>query len=113
GVQHGPGQHQHQAHHQGVTVAPVQLGHVVEVHAVHAHDEGERDEDGADHGEQLHHLAHAHVQPGVVGVLQVGQLVAQHGDAFGDVHGVVLQVVDVAARSPVDQLAGDGVHAPG
>jgi hypothetical protein len=31
-------------------------------------------------------------------------MVAEHGDAFGDVHRVVLQVVDVAARAFVDQL---------
>src|ERR1700758_951412 len=51
-----------------ITVFPMQLGHVLKIHAVNANEKSERYKDRGDDGEDTHHFVSAHAQTGNVKV---------------------------------------------
>nr|GFD02478.1 hypothetical protein [Tanacetum cinerariifolium] len=88
----------------GIAQRRVQLGHVewqhvavgvfvLKVHAVEAHHEAERDEDGANDSQHLHYLIHA---VALVGEEEVGQRRNVVAVAFGQVQGLNGVVVGIA-----------------
>lgn len=96
--EHQQGHNEHEAHGQGVAVGPVELGHVpatglgIEIHAVDACDEGERDEDGGDDGEHLHDFVHAVAEGRHVHVVQAENRFAQVFDVVDDLGHVIVHV---------------------
>jgi len=63
-----------------VSVLPFQLGHVLEVHAIHAGDEGERHEDRGDDGQDLHDSVQLVADAGKVNADHLGQDLAEDLD---------------------------------
>ena len=80
----------------------MELGHVVEVHAVDAGDEGEGDEDGGKDGEYLHHVVGFVADVG----LEEVDLVGDHGvvdfDGFLGLEDEVVEVAEVGVGALVD-----------
>ena len=68
------------------------LGEVLEIHAPEAHEEGQRDEDGAHHRKDAHDLVILPLLLGVVVFLQVLENHARVLDAVGRADGVVVEV---------------------
>lgn len=66
-------QHDGEAHagYGWVAVAPVELGHIGEIHAVPAGEEGERQKDGGNDGEHFHEVVLLNGKLGLVGVLHL------------------------------------------
>src|SRR5690606_34838500 len=62
--EHACAESEHDREQQRVTPPPVQLRHVVEIHAVKAGQKGERNEDGGDDRQDFHHFAHPVVDVG-------------------------------------------------
>jgi len=88
---------QHHRPEDRVAPAPLELGHVPEIHPVHAREKGQGDKDGRDNGQDLHHL----VQP----VADAGEVNIEHPrDHLTEVlHGVkylndvVVEVAEINA----------------
>lgn len=70
----------------------VEFGHVVEIHAVDAGDEGEGEEDSADGGEDLHDLVEALAEDGLVVFPDAGDGFAEVVGGFDGAPGVVVEV---------------------
>ena len=92
----------HDAEHRRVAPRRVELGHVLEVHPVDGGDEGERDEDRGDDGEDLHHLVQPLVLRGEEDLHHRHRHLPQGLDELQRLDRVV---VDVAQEDP--RLGGD------
>ena len=100
--EHGGGDEGHDAPKDEVGGAVVEFGHVVEVHAVDAGNEGERDEDGGEDGEDFHHVVGFVADVGLEHV----DLVGDHGvvdfDGFLGLEDEVVEVAEVGIGAAVD-----------
>src|SRR4051812_7643743 len=94
-IQHGARHDDHETPDTHVTVPPVQLGHVVEVHAVYADHERERDEHRGNHGEDLHDLVHPVAQRGHVDVHHPGKHVTEGLYCIHDLYRMVIHIPKV------------------
>ena len=90
--------------------APLELREVVEVHAVHARQERERDEDGADDREHLHDLVHPVAHRGHVGLGEPPRHLAVGLDDVDRLHRVVVDVAHVGARHVREALVRLALH---
>ena len=70
----------------------MQFRHVVEVHAVHADDEGQGDKEGGNDGEELHRLVHLIADAGQVGVVHAAEDIAGGFNHFHDLDGMVIKI---------------------
>src|SRR5882762_3548290 len=113
----------HEAEGEGIAVPPVQLRHVLEVHAVDAGDHGHRPEHGADRGQPLHGLVQAVVDDAEVRVEQALDHVVVLVRGVDDPVEVVVDVAEVdgglraddrelAPREPVHELPLRRADAP-
>ena len=73
----------------------MQLGHVVEVHAVDAGDNGQRHKDDSDDGQDAHLLVHAVGLKGKVDVHHAQHHVAGGVERFEKLHVVVVHVAQI------------------
>ena len=73
----------------------MQLGHIVEVHAVNAGDDGQRHEDDGDDGQDAHLLVHAVGLEGKVDVHHAQYHVARGVERFDKLHDMVVYVAQI------------------
>ena len=92
-----PDDDRHQRDRVGVAELPAQLRHVVEVHAVHAGDQGRYGGQGDARGDLAHVVVLLHRDPRQVGLERRGQQVVQSVDRLGRAGDVV---VDVGEERP-------------
>jgi hypothetical protein len=83
---HADADPEHDAPEAEVAVPPFKLGHVLEVHAVHAGKEGQGHEDRCNDGQHFHDLVQAVADRGEVGAQDFAQDVAGDLDCVDDLH---------------------------
>ena len=99
----GDGDHDHPD--RGVGPALAELRHVVEVHSVHADEEGQGDEDRRDDGQHLHHLVHPVGEAREVDLHQADRDLAVGLEHLVDLDGVIVRVAEVEAHLGTDPRA--------
>ena len=73
----------------------MQLGHVVEVHAIDARDDGQRHKDDSDDGQDAHLLVHSVGLEGKVNVHHAQHHIARGVERFEKLHVVVVHVAQI------------------
>src|SRR5450631_899428 len=88
-----------------VAAAPLQFRHMLEIHAIHADQKGQRHEDGADYGQKLHDFIDAVTDAGKVQVKHPGEEVAICFNGVDNLNGVVVDVAEIEACRWREQVA--------
>ena len=104
----------HHAEGQGIAEAPLQFGHVLEVHAVDPGDEGRADEDGPPRSGPLHHQVHPVGDQRQVGVERAGEEIPVGLGQLDGPHDMVVdvaQVEDAASERNSTSLRSSGFTA--
>ena len=83
----------------------MQLGDVLEVHAVDPYQKGQRHEDRADHGQKLHHLVGAVADTGKVEIEHAGEKIAVGLDRINHLNGMIVDITEIEAGGIVQQRA--------
>lgn len=97
----------------GVSPWVVEFGHEIKVHSVDPGEEGEREENGGDSGEDFHHFVHPLGEVGLVEFPNGGDGFAEVVGGFDGVPGVIVKIPDEGLERRSQQWAFTSLQRDG